>query len=263
MQIPDRLLALRPYGILTIAERVETPEMQQRCKALGFDFFQGFFFSRPQVVTQPGITPNRLVVMKLFARLQDPAVDIGELETLLAHDISLTYKLLRYVNSAAFALRREITSLRQAITLIGLIKIKHWLSLILATELADDKPHELVKVGLVRAKMCELLVTETDANLISSMFIVGLLSVLDALLDQPMIDLLDDLALSIDIKLALLSYEGECGILLKRVIAYTEGEWEVLQGESAQTIEHYTEAYLEAIRWSDESLKALFQQAKS
>ncbi len=259
-QLTPALKRLQSFGIAVIADRVETPEMFERCHSLGFDYFQGYFFARPLVLEHHTLPANRLVVVNLFEKLGDPNVELAEIEALLAHDISLTYKFLRYVNSAAFALRCEISSIRQAVALIGLNKVRQWTSLILTTELAEGKPQELVTVGMVRAKMCELLAELHCTQTQSQMFILGLLSVLDALLDVPMVDLLDSISLNIYLKLALLNYSGENGLVLKRVIAYTEGRWQSLVDDTFDPAP-YTVAYLEALRWADESVKTLFDSS--
>lgn len=261
-QVPAQLETLRNHGIKAIAERVETQETFAYCKTLGFDYFQGFFFAKPQVLQQHTLTPNKVVVLNLFNKLQAPDIEVEEIEAVLAHDISLSYKFLRYINSAAFALRCEITSLRQAITLIGLNKVKQWASLILATELAEDKPQELVVTGLVRARMCELVAAQRYPEVQAHMFIVGLFSVLDALMDAPMIDLLDNLGLSMPIKVALLDYDGVSGALLKRVVDYTEGRWEQLLTDTEETAT-FTSAYLDSLRWADQSIQALFGPAQA
>ncbi|QOC22186.1 HDOD domain-containing protein [Wenzhouxiangella sp. AB-CW3] len=239
-----------------VAEKVETQEMKQLCHDLGFDYFQGHFFCRPQTLTHRTIAANKGVVFNLMARLQRDDICLHEVERLLAQDVALSYKLLRYINSAAFTLRREIESIRDAVVLLGLDNVRNWLTLIVMTRLDDNKPRELIVIAMTRARMCELLARESAPELSRQMFIIGLFSVLDALMDQPMIELLDNLILSTPIKLALLEHSGEQGQLLESVLAYERMDPERLaqSGLEPQTI---SSAYIEAVKWADQSLSLL------
>ncbi|WP_394169259.1 EAL and HDOD domain-containing protein [Saccharospirillum alexandrii] len=244
---------LRRYPVQVIAEKVETQAMKQLCEELGFDCYQGYFFCRPQVVMRKGVAANKAVVFDLLNKLQQPDVGLDELEALLAHDISLSYKLLRYINSAAFSLRREVDSIKDAIVLLGIDNVKHWVSLILMTRMDDSKPRELITTALVRARLCERVADLWHPEVRHQMFIVGLFSVLDALMDQPMVELLDTIILSMPVKLALLEYEGVAGDVLRRVLAYEQMDFDSLE-QTPLTPAQWATAYLEAVRWADESM---------
>lgn len=255
-QLHAQLAVLRHYAVGAIAEKVETQELHALCKAMGFDYFQGFFYCRPNTVTQHSFPPNQSVALRLIQQLQDPDVDLKRLERILAQDVVMTYKLLRYVNSAAFARRREIESLRDAITLIGTNRIRDWAYLILMGRVASGKPSELIVTSLIRARMCERLAEGFHPEIQHQMFVVGLFSLIDALLDSDMLTLLDHLGLSMPIKLALLDGEGAQGELLKQVVHYEQGQWDALAvGDIPR--EDYLRAYLEALKWADETLKLL------
>lgn len=246
---------LKKYDLKIIAEKVETPEMYAFCNELAFDFFQGFHFCKPQLVTHKHVRSNKLVVLNLFKQLTKPDFDFNEIEKALAQDVTLTYKLLRYVNSAAFAQRKEIDSIKEALLLVGGDTIKKWTSMILLMQLAEGQPQELLVTALVRARMCELLENKNSNNN-GQMFTVGLLSLLDALMDQALVDLLDELILSTAVKFALLDHAGERGELLHNVILYEHGEWSELvkHGVDAQD---YLSCYMDAVKWADYSIKAL------
>ncbi len=247
---------LRRYDLMLIAEKVETPADYDACRELGFDLFQGYFFSYPDVIQTHTNTANRSVVIRLIAQLQDPSIDLREVETLIAQDVILSFRLLRYINCATFGLRREVDSIRQAIMLLGLATVRNWATLLLLSQFDDRKPRELMTIALIRARMCELL-SVTDPRIDAGQaFTTGLFSLLDAMLDVPMENLLDQMPLSLPIKLALQSREGLLGTLLNDVVRYERGQWDGLAERDAVSIDYNT-AYLAAVSWADNSSKAL------
>ena len=254
-----RLVALlQPYDAKLVAEKVETAEAYRVCSDIGFDYFQGFFFSYPVVLTRKTLPSNKLVVLKLLSKLHDPDTESDELETILAQDIALSYKLLRYINSAAFALRREVDSIRDAIVLLGRDNLANWATLILMSKLIDSKPAELIKTGMIRGKMCELLAQSRHPEIKSQMFVIGLFSVLDALMDQPLIDLLDNVILATPIKLALLDQSGSQGDLYRQVLEYERCHWDELDRLNASA-DDYARSYINAVQWADQNLNALLR----
>ena len=250
-----QLKFLEPFDVKTVAEKVETHEMYDFCTQMGFDYFQGFHFCKPQLVSQRHIPANKMVVLQLFSELENPDLKFADIEKLLAHDATLTFKVLRYVNSAAFAQRKEIESIRDALALVGTNTIKKWVSLFLTAQLSDGKPQTLLITALVRARMCERVMEITGKNS-SQMFTVGLLSLLDALMDIPMADLLDELSLSTEIKLALLNHEGEFGQILKNAILYEQGQWSELDKNSIDA-PLYLSCYMDAVKWADATIATL------
>ncbi len=250
------LVQLRRYPVKIIAEKVETQAMKQLCEELGFDCFQGYFYCRPQMVVRKGVEANKAVVFDLLSKLQQPDVGFDELEALLAHDITLSYKLLRYINSAAFSLRREVDSIKDAIVLLGIDNVKHWVALILMTRMDESKPRELITTALVRARLCEQVADFWHPEVRHQMFIVGLFSVLDALMDQPMVELLDTIILSTPVKLALLNQEGVAGEVYQRVLAYEQMDFNAL-AKTPLSPAQWATAYLDAVKWADDSMVAI------
>jgi len=246
---------LKKYNVKIIAEKVETPEMYAFCKELDFDYFQGFHFCKPQIVKHKNIPSNKLVVLNLLKELNKEGFDFNEIEKTLAQDATLTYKLLRYVNSAAFTQRKEIDSIREALALVGGDTIRKWTTLILMMQLTEGKPQALLITALVRARMCELLENTQKINN-GQMFTVGLLSLLDALMDQPLVELLDELTLSTPVKLALLDYEGVSGEILMNVVLYEQGQWNELVKHGVDA-ENYFSCYIEAVKWTDSTIESL------
>lgn len=256
-QAAEDLRQLRAHGVAVIAERVETQVMYEHCRDLGCTGFQGFFFCRPRVMRGQCLPSVRATVLTLLGRLMDPATSVEELERVITQDVTFSYRLLRYVNCASFALRREIVSLREAIILLGSRTIRNWASLILLSRLEPSKPVELLRTVLVRARMAELLALRLGGLAAPEQaFTVGLFSALDAIMEQPMEELLDSIPLSAEIKLALLDHVGELGELLERVLGYERAQWHTLESRAID-IGLHTQAYLEAVHWADESNKLL------
>lgn len=255
-RIAQNLRWLHAQGITVIAARVETPEMYEYCRELGCAAFQGFFFCRPKVVWGQGLPGVHATVVALLGRLMDPAASLEELERIIVQDATFSYRLLRYVNCASFALRREITSLREAIILLGSRTIRNWASLMALSRLESPRPKELLRMVLVRARMAELLARRLGLATPEQAFTVGLFSALDAIMEQPMEELLDSIPLSAEIKLALLGHEGTLGKLLECVLGYERAHWHSLESRAID-VKLHTQAYLEAVRWADESNELL------
>lgn len=248
---------LRAYPAKLIAEKVESPAQYRECKALGFDCFQGYFFCRPETLEEKTPAPSKVVVLTLLQQLTDPRTSMESLQATLANDVAMSYKLLRYANSAAFGQRREIESLKDAMVLVGLNTLRNWAALVLLNNISAGKPLELMKVGMIRARMCEQLARSGHPALYSQMFIVGLFSVLDAVMDLPMDTLLDHLSLSAPVRFALLDREGEAGRLLQQVLWYEQGDWDALIAARADRGK-LVPAYLEAVHWADTNMHALY-----
>jgi c-di-GMP phosphodiesterase len=217
--------ALRQFEVKRLAQKVETHEDYEFCKGLGFDYYQGYFFCRPQVVSEKKIPLNRLSTLNLLAKLQDPSIKIDELERAVGQDLAVSYRILRYLNSPMLAMPRKIESLRHAIMLVGSRLISNWASLI-ALEAIDEKPKELMTNTIVRAHMCRQLGSAMRQENTDQFFTVGLFSLIDALIDRPMEEALKTLPLVDDVKDALLYRKGPMGKALDCVEAYERCDWE-------------------------------------
>ena len=255
-ELAEYLKIVSKYSAKVVAEKVETQELYNICKQLGFEYFQGFFFCHPQLVRHKHIPANKLVVLNLLCTLQNPDLDFDEFESILAQDITLTYKLMRYINSAAFPLRREVDSIKDAIVLLGIKNMRDWVTLIMMSKIIENKPDELIVTAMIRGKMCELLAEKYHPEIKHQMFLVGLFSVLDALMDMPMVDLLDSIILSAPVKMALLDKTGPHGEIYQQVLLYEHSNWDALNNNGFDSHDLYLD-YLEAVNWADSHIQAL------
>lgn len=247
-QIEDQVRKVLPYNLVMLAEKVETPEHFEFCKDLGFDLFQGYFLCRPNTVAGHRIAPNRLATLRLLAKLQDPNVEMTSLEQIIREDLSLSYKLLRLINSAFYGLPHRVESIRQTLVLLGVQQIRAWVSLLTLSQL-EDKPDELMVTAMVRARMCEHLAERAHVPHPEIYFTVGLFSTLDALLDMSMEDLLQSLPLSEELRGALLERTGKMGEALDCVVHYERGDWDAVRFADLPP-EEIRASYLEALEWA-------------
>ena len=250
--LAEHVARIRPHGPRLLAEKVETHDMLARCQALGFDFYQGFFFCRPKLICGRRPAANRISVLQLMSRLQSPDTGMDELERLVTADPALSYRLLKYINSSYCGLPVRVTSIRQALVLAGTERIRSWATLLIMAGLSDDKPSELIATAFIRARMCELLGRGCSRQDEHASFTVGLMSVLDALLDLPMDQVVAGLPFDDDVSAALCEYRGAMGSTLRRVLAYERGV--VAEGEDVDAL---TDAYLQAVKWAMDSQAAL------
>ena len=250
-RLREYITEFRKHHVKMLAEKVETIEDFDLCKGLGFDFFQGYFLCKPNVVRGRKMPAMRLNTLRLLAELHNPNIEFQELENIVKQDVSLSYKLLRLINSAYYTRPVKVQSIRQALTLLGIKKVQAWVSLLFLSKI-EEKPHELMHTAMVRAHMCELLAqkqkqkqkdTETD-------FTVGLFSVLDSLLDLPLAEVLSSLSFSDEINTALLQHQGRLGEELDCVLAYEKGDWDKVMDYSHNKPSDIRDAYLEALKWA-------------
>ncbi|MFZ5601179.1 MAG: EAL and HDOD domain-containing protein [Pseudomonadota bacterium] len=251
---------LREYPLQLLAEKVETYSVFEHCKSLGFQMFQGYFLCRPQNIHGESIPSNKMVVMQLLAEVQDPDVDLGGLEKLISHDISLSTKLLRICNSARYATRTRIDSIRKAMVMIGLQELKQWASIIALSRMTD-KPNELITLTLTRARMMELLAHSTAVNNRDIYFTVGMFSFIDAFFDQSKETILRSLPFNEEVNRALLHYEGVPGKMLQAVAAHEQGHWDQINWQTLEAMgisqDLFENAYIEALQWAAAIMQSL------
>lgn len=231
------------------ATNVNDIEAYTLCKSYILDLLQGQFYTLPSAKETAKILPSQQILMELLVKLQDPQIEPENLASTINQDITLSYKLLRLINSAFFGLPREVSNIKQAIVMLGDKKIKTWASLLCLSGV-DDKPVELRVVAMARARMCELL-SKAYNGTAELFFAAGLFSALDALIDKPLSEILDKLPLSPELSDALLHHSGIAGQALNDVLNYEKGNWAALDNSST-SIETLSQAYLDAINWAKE-----------
>src|SRR3954463_3122966 len=250
----DQLRLVRSHDVKVVAEKVETNEEFEACRALGFHLFQGYFFCKPEMLRARAIGANKLSLLQLLAALQDPNIAIAKLEELIQRDVALSYRLLRYINSAFFSLRTRVDGIGRAVALLGLSNVKRWATMTVFAGI-QGKPRELLNLALVRARMCELLGPELDERSGDQLFTLGLFSVVDALLDQPMHEVLAAVPFPTEMVLALTAHRGKKGDLLRQILNWERGEFDRASGElRPQAI---AEAHESAIVWAQNAAAEL------
>lgn len=249
---------LRQHKVMLMAERIETQEMFELCQALHFDYLQGYHFSQPKLVTFQSVPTNQLAVLQLISKLQNPNLEIQEIELLVSQDVSLTYKLLRYINSAYFGLSKQVESIQRAVVLLGIKHIRSWATLISISSV-DSHRSDLITIALERAKMCEILAETLKIKRKDVGFTIGLLSVLDIMTQSPMEAVLEALPLDAEINAALLRHEGMLGRILACTLAYERCDWDALDTlglDPAQLNDAYMTALADAYQATYELLKS-------
>jgi EAL and modified HD-GYP domain-containing signal transduction protein len=222
-QLSTKIAQLKQYNVKLLAEKVETESEAEQCLAMGFDLFQGYYFSYPKIVSGRKISGSQIAIVELANKLHQPNVEVSKLTELISHDVALSYKLLRYVNSAMYSFEREITSIDETVFILGLDTLVRLVHVVMAGSFSEDSGH-ILESALVRALMCEALAVELGKKTEkATYFMVGLFSRLDALLGIPLHGALEELPISEEVKQALLDGSGELGNVLNMVIDYCEG----------------------------------------
>jgi EAL and modified HD-GYP domain-containing signal transduction protein len=256
------LRALGPTGLTTlarelaqhrltlVAEKLEDHADFEVALAAGCHLFQGYFFCRPELIEGTAVAPNKLALLKLAADVQDPSVDLAALDRVISSDVALSYRLLRYINSAYFSLRQPVSTVMQAVTLLGIESVRSWTTMMILAQIGG-KPRELFITALVRARFCQLTGYNGDGAG-SELFALGLFSVIDALTDRPMASVVSSLPFPREMRDALVNRTGP-GRLLDCVAAMEEGEFR----RARQLVAGAPERYLEAVAWTNETAQHL------
>ena len=206
-----------------LAEKVETYEEYEKSLKLGFSYFQGYFFSRPEEIRIKELTSGKTNLLRLLAEVNQKKTTITRLQKIVSMDVALTYKLLRFLNSAHFSLLEKVESVSRAISFLGANRFRRFVMLVLISEIATDKPGELVRLAIVRAKFCELLAQNGNlAKHSPELFLVGLFSLIDAMLDKPIKELLQGLPLADHARGALIDQTGPYAPVLEAVRNYEQ-----------------------------------------
>lgn len=248
---------LRRWPVKILAEKVETVEQFESCYRMGFDLFQGYFFERPVVLNKKRIDVSSMAMLKLMQQLTKDA-NINEIEQTFKANPSLSYNLLRLVNSVGIGMREKIKTLRHAITMLGIDQIRRWIQLSLfAGNDARGINNPLLEMAAVRGRLMEILIMQKDGKTVGSeqseaAFMTGILSLLDVLFETPMIEIISSLNLTDEVSLALLSREGQLGNLLTLAERLEVTDFDAVTSLLYQceiTLDQLLTAQLEAFNW--------------
>ena len=238
------------------ASEVHTAKEYREARDLGCSYVQGDFFTQPVPSRGRTATSYSAAGLQLLSEVQKPEPEFDEMARIIGHDPALSYRVLRLVNSAAYGLRTEVTSIKHALLILGMKEIKEWFPLLIMTTLTQDKPDELITVSVVRARFAELTARQTGlVDRSAELFLAGLFSTIDALLDQPMDEAIAGLPFPVDVQKALVGQDGPITPLYRLVLAYEQARWdEVSQlAERAGVPEQVLpRAYAAALSWARE-----------
>jgi c-di-GMP-related signal transduction protein len=244
-------------GKMVLAEKVETRDELEQARRFGYSYVQGYFYARPEIRVghrSPGFRGNRVEIMR---ELNGPDPDFRMIEDLFKHDPALSYRLLRYLNSAAFALRERIPTVRRAITFLGLAGLRAWATVIILADLGSDQPFELVVTSVARGRFCELLGQELCLHTSGSdLFLMGLFSLIDVLTGGPLEQALADLPLAAETQDALLGIDNEVRPLLDLALAFERADWNTITSLIARVgldKDRVPDLYLQAVEWGNRS----------
>lgn len=248
---------LHEKGLKVIAERVETEEMFNYLKTIGFDYFKGHFFTNPVIINGEKLAGNKLTLLQLMAKVNDPATDFHELSIIVSQDVSLSHKLLLAVNKPSAMIPVRVENISDALRYMGLKKLKFWVNMLLLDKI-DDVPKELMASSLIRAKFCENM-AESSGHKVDkdSYFLVGLFSALGAFFKSPIEDIVTEMPLSDDVVAALVTKKGLMGEALSCLakIESTNTNYMDLSFEGIQLTE-IANIYLSSSVWAQEAIAA-------
>ncbi|WP_236898438.1 EAL and HDOD domain-containing protein [Clostridium beijerinckii] len=239
-----------------LAEKVENKEEYDEALKLGYSYFQGYYFSKPIVLSRKNIPTNKDTAIKILKLINKDDFDFNKLEELIIKDLGLSYKIIKLINSSAYCLKNEVKSIKYAIALLGRKEIIKWLYVVLLNDLKENNTDELIKVSLQRAKLCELICNMSEyKNKVYSAYMVGLFSVMDAILNCSIEVILKELYIDDEIKEGLTEKGDFLNKILKLAINYEKGQWENVEfytKEIGVNDNNLAEAYIDAIKWADD-----------
>lgn len=247
----DHVERLAPFGVALLAEKVESADEYAALRDMGYQYFQGYFFARPKIVSGARVPESKLAVLRLIAALQDPGNEMDDVAAIVAQDPALSYRVLRFINSAFVGLPTRVTTIQRAVTFVGLATIRRW-AMLMAIASHDDKPAELVRTAVLRARMAERIAAQSGCVDPDMGFTVGLFSCLDAFMDRPLHELLAGLPLAPEVPQALLEHDGQAGEVVECVLAWERGAWRTASDHALGLAPPSLAAiYAEAVEYAD------------
>lgn len=252
-EISKIIRAYKRLNIEFLAEKVETREDFEFAKKMGFKYFQGYFFSKPEIMQSKKILPIKANYLQLINEINKEEISFSKIADIISRDLSLSYNFLKLVNSVAFGIRYKVTGIRQGLVLIGKKEIKRWIYLTLLNDMGSEGPDELTKISLIRARFMELVSKETHYRYYSEdMFIIGLFSLLDVILKKPLKEILYETQTSDIVKEGLLNEDNDINNIYKLILSYEKGQWDqvVLHSNMLNMdMKILTSSYFDSIKW--------------
>ena len=261
-QFEEILATLVPFpDIKLLAEKIETYEDYHHALDIGCEYFQGYFFSKPEIIKTVAFTPSQLSVLNLMTEANKAEPEITAIVSIFESDVNLSFKLLRYSQSPIFKRTVAIETIKQAVVVLGMQELKRFVSLLFSAQFSQDKPQALTAMALVRARFCELVIQSvTPSHSQSSGFLTGLLSLLDAMVDGDIKEIMGKLPLSLEIKQAIVNRVGKSADILRLCELYENAEWKKID-QHCQTVgidpSQATTLFQQSMNWSSERVKAL------
>ncbi|THB76183.1 MAG: EAL domain-containing protein [Desulfobulbaceae bacterium] len=253
--ITRTLNILANYNVKLLAEKVETQKDFERASKMGFSYFQGYFFSKPERIEITELSAVKVNLLQLLHEVTRKKTTFGKLHDIISNDIAISYKLFRFLNSAYFARLQKVKTVKHAIAYLGEKELRRFLMLVIISEIASDNPGELVRLVLVRAKFCEMLgQASPHADLASELYLTGLFSALDTMLGVPMKQVVDDLPINAIVKDALIDKQGVCAAFLDIAKAVERDQHDQVKTQLAQLVvpeEALLECYLKSIQYAN------------
>lgn len=260
VDLTSKVRNLQQRNVQLLASKVETYADYEKAQSLGFNYFQGFFFCKPEIVQGKTMPESKINILRALQQVLTANV-VADINDVIKQDVSLSYRLLKYINSAAFGMQREIESIEQALVLLGLNNTRRWLSLLSLASLGEAKPLELMRTSLYRGYLLESIAKGLHEEETGDDFLLGMFSVLDALLDQPMQKAIQDMALPKPVRDALLRNDAEMSYKLDVVRALENAAWDDVArwGEQyrALKVTDLMALHTEALAWSDTQINAI------
>lgn len=221
-EIERNLYRLSRFNVKLLAEKIESHDEFEKAAKLGFSYFQGYFFCKPERLRIKEVASTKISLLQLLVEVNKPSTTVDRLEEIISSDVALTYKLLRYINSAYYYMLKEVESIRHALVYLGEKGVRNFVCLAIVSELATDKPAELVRFALIRARFCEQLAARSTRHRVApgQLFLLGLFSLIDAILDMPMKSIVGRVPLGEDLVLALTESKGPCAPFLQVITSY-------------------------------------------
>lgn len=243
-------------GKKLLAEKVETLEEFNEAKALGYTYFQGYYFAKPRIMKGKDVVGLNMNYMRIIDELNQEEPQYEKISAIIENDLALTYKLLRLINSPAFYTNSKVTSAKHALVLLGLKEIKKWIMILMLREAGKDKPDAVLKTCLFRAKMAETVAAHTGlSKRRNELFIMGLFSMIDTLLGQDLMTIIETLPFEDDVKAAMLGVDNKIKDIFITVVLYEQGNWEALMKGCEKIGVNYfdlPDMYYNAVLWADQ-----------